>query len=508
MDNKEYIWRWLWERIGNDYGVAGLMGNIQAESGLRADNLQNSYEKSLGMTDEEYVKAVDDLQYSKDDFIADHAGFGLCQWTYWSRKRALYEFAEETGRSIGDLTMQLEFLWSELGPGYKHVLLTLLNAKSVREASDAVMLEYERPADQSEENRRRRAALGERLYDEFAGQRSGETMEDDKEVVPEEKAVSGRKLTIYKRYFYNADCYKQGNVQVPYGVQVHSTGANNPYLKRYVQPDDGRLGKNPNGNDHNHPGGNVCANAYVGKLQDGTVAVYEALPWEYRCWLSGSGDKGNANRMGFIGYEICEDGLNDKTYFDAAMDMAIRLTAYLCQAYGLSVNNVRDHSELHGMGLASNHGDITHWLKKFGLNMDWFRMRVKTEMEEPITVEYVDCDEVNVLYQATVDESGRLNVRSGPGKKYSTVFQAQPGSIVDVLDDSNAEWRRVQQDGKSGYAMSEYLHKVEPVPPEPPVPSEEYVKIPMDLAKQLYDVIGSQLVIDARSGNYTNIDYQ
>ena len=57
MDNKEYIWRWLWERIGNDYGVAGLMGNIQAESGLRADNLQNSYEKSLGMTDEEYVKA-------------------------------------------------------------------------------------------------------------------------------------------------------------------------------------------------------------------------------------------------------------------------------------------------------------------------------------------------------------------------------------------------------------------------------------------------------------------
>ena len=73
-------------------------------------------------------------------------------------------------------------------------------------------------------------------------------------------------LKIYKHYFTNTDCYKAAVIQESKGVQVHSTGANNPYLKRYVQPDDGRLGKNNNKNDHNRPGLDVCANAYIGKL--------------------------------------------------------------------------------------------------------------------------------------------------------------------------------------------------------------------------------------------------
>ena len=93
-----------------------------------------------------------------------------------------------------------------------------------------------------------------------------------------------RQLIIYRRFFTNADCYTRGTKQTSVGVQVHSTGANNPYLKRYVQPDDGRLGKNTNGNSHNRKGLNVCASAYIGKLADGTVAVYQTLPWNYRCW--------------------------------------------------------------------------------------------------------------------------------------------------------------------------------------------------------------------------------
>lgn len=511
MGNAEAVWTFLWERIGNPYGVAGLMGNLQAESGMNPQNLQNSFEGPLGMNDRQYTEAVDSLEYQKDQFVGDGAGYGIAQWTYWSRKRGLYEYAEETGRSIGDLGMQLEYLWREIGQEYKHVLLVLLNAKSVREASDAVMLEFEKPADQSEANRRRRAALGERIYDECWANKADTGPGDAEDEVSKEneKPVSGPVLTVYKRYFYDSDCYKQGNLMTPTGVQVHSTGANNPWLRRYVQPDDGRIGKNVNGNDHNRPGGNVCASAYIGKQADGTVAVYEALPWEMRCWLSGSGDKGNANRLGYVGFEVCEDGLTDRTYFDAAMGQAVLLTAWLCQEYGIGIGAVRDHAELHEMGLASNHSDITHWLSKFGLNMGWFRDRVKDAMKEHITVDYVDCDEVTVLYQARVIGGGKLNIRSGPGTMYSRVGQAADGSLLDVLEETNADWARVRQGDLIGYAMRTYLEKIEADPPPSPDDGKDVritLTVPAEALRKACET--GELIIDARSGNITNIDWQ
>ena len=162
---KEYIRDFLREKIGNDYGVAALMGNLHAESGLRANNLQNSYEKSLGMTDEEYTAAVDNGSYG--NFIYDSAGYGIAQWTYWSRKQALLKFAREKGTSVGDLQTQLEFLWKELSEGYPGVLNTLKTASSIREASDAVLKQFERPADQSDSACARRAGYGANLYDEL-----------------------------------------------------------------------------------------------------------------------------------------------------------------------------------------------------------------------------------------------------------------------------------------------------------------------------------------------------
>ena len=212
-------------------------------------------------------------------------------------------------------------------------------------------------------------------------------------------------LKIYKRIFYNSDCYKQDTIQHQRGVQVHSTGANNPWLRRYVGPDDGRLGVNQYGNHSNKPGSTVCASAYIGKQADGTVAVYQTLPWDMRCWLSGSGKNGNANKLGYAGFEICEDGLQDEGYFLAAMEQAILLTAHLCKLFGMVPTAVvketpegpalavMDHAELHRVGLASNHGDISHWFKKFGWNMDNFRDRVTGAMIEGVVVEYIDCDE-------------------------------------------------------------------------------------------------------------------
>ena len=138
--NEQRIWNYLTLKIGNPYGVAGLMGNLYAESGLNPKNLQGSYEKSLGMTDDEYTASVDDGSYT--NFITDKAGYGLAQWTYSSRKRALLDWATAQGQSIGDLDMQLDFLTYELRVDFWSVFVDLVNAQSVREASDAVMLRF------------------------------------------------------------------------------------------------------------------------------------------------------------------------------------------------------------------------------------------------------------------------------------------------------------------------------------------------------------------------------
>ena len=153
-------------KIGNPYGVAGLMGNLYAESGLRANNLQNSYEKSLGLNDAQYTAAVDNGTYG--NFIHDSAGYGLAQWTFWSRKQNLYSYCKKCGTSIGDLDMQLDYLTIEL-PGYKTVWATLQTATSVREASDIVLTQFEKPANQSEAVKQQRAKYGQVYYDKYAG---------------------------------------------------------------------------------------------------------------------------------------------------------------------------------------------------------------------------------------------------------------------------------------------------------------------------------------------------
>ena len=161
LDEKT-IWNTLSSFICNDYGVAGLMGNFYAESGLKSINLQTTGNNVLGMTDEEYTAAVDNGAYTH--FADDRHGYGLAQWTYPSRKEELLAFARERGASIGDCAMQLAFVRQELG---SKLLAALRNVTSVREASDAVMLQYERPKDQCVEAQDRRASFSQRFYDQY-----------------------------------------------------------------------------------------------------------------------------------------------------------------------------------------------------------------------------------------------------------------------------------------------------------------------------------------------------
>ena len=164
-DNGKTIWDFILDKIGNEYGVAGLIGNLYAESGLRPNNLQNGFEKKLGMTDATYTAAVDNGTYG--NFVKDSAGYGLAQWTYWSRKQNLLNYAKTLGKSIGDLSMQLSFLWQEL-QGYKGLLKTLSAAKSVYDASTAVLTVYEKPADQSDTVKKKRAEYGQTFYKLYA----------------------------------------------------------------------------------------------------------------------------------------------------------------------------------------------------------------------------------------------------------------------------------------------------------------------------------------------------
>lgn len=165
-DNEKTIWDFLKGKGLNDFAVAGIMGNLYAESGFKPTNLQNAYETKLGYTDATYTAAVDNGTYA--NFINDSAGYGLVQWTYWSRKQALLEFAKAAGKSIGDLGMQLDFMWKEMR-GYKSMIEALNGAATILEASNAVLLNYERPADQSESIQNKRAGYGKTYYDKFAG---------------------------------------------------------------------------------------------------------------------------------------------------------------------------------------------------------------------------------------------------------------------------------------------------------------------------------------------------
>lgn len=113
---EEKVWFALKDMGYSDEAAAGAMGNFYCESGFRANNLEDGYEGKLGYTDESYTEAVDNGSYSLQRFISDHdtpqcgAGYGLAQWTFYSRKEALYNFAKYKGTSIGDEDMQLEYL--------------------------------------------------------------------------------------------------------------------------------------------------------------------------------------------------------------------------------------------------------------------------------------------------------------------------------------------------------------------------------------------------------------
>ena len=168
-NTEETIWHYLKDKGFNDFATAGIVGNMYAESGLIPNNLQNSYEKPLGYTDTTYTAAVDNGTYTREQFIKDGAGYGLCQWTFHTRKAGLYDYWKSLTfkKSISDLTTQLDYFYKEILT-YTAVMNTLRTATTVRESSDIIMVQFLRPADQSDTAKARRVSCGQGYYNRLA----------------------------------------------------------------------------------------------------------------------------------------------------------------------------------------------------------------------------------------------------------------------------------------------------------------------------------------------------
>lgn len=163
---EEQLWFALLDAGYSKISAAGVLGNLYAESGIRSDNLQNTYEKSLGMSDNQYTEAVNNGTYS--NFINDSAGYGLAQWTSAGRKQGLYLFAQSKGANINDSSMQIEYLLGEISQsgganGYAtfqmskgrrgYTYASWKDASTVEESAMAFCYVFERPAEGDHSNR-------------------------------------------------------------------------------------------------------------------------------------------------------------------------------------------------------------------------------------------------------------------------------------------------------------------------------------------------------------------
>ena len=291
-------------------------------------------------------------------------------------------------------------------------------------------------------------------------------------------------MNLIQCYLIANDCSAAGRTITPKGVMVHSTGANNPLVARYVQPTENQanrdaiiqeIGTNRNQNDWNNPGLSVCTHAFIGKFADGSVGTAQTLPWNRRGWHAGTGTSGGSANNTHIAFEICEDGLTDAAYFGKVYQEAVELTAMLCKQYGL--NPLADgvvicHSEGYTRGIASNHADVMHWFPKFGKSMDTFRQDVSKAMggatggntgssgatTKPNTGGSAAQGAVSYTVQVTVSD---LNIRSGPSTDTDSKGFIAPGvyTIVEEADGPGAtKWGRLKSG--AGWISLDYAKRL------------------------------------------------
>lgn len=317
----------------------------------------------------------------------------------------------------------------------------------------------------------------------------------------------------------NSTCYKGTNTMTVKGVLWHSTGVNNPTLKRYVQPSDtpdkrdtvtlAQIGKNAYKNDWNHIERQAGLNCWIGKLADGTVTTIQTMPWDYRPWGCGSGSKGSCN-SGWIQFEICEDGLTDKTYFNAVYKEACEITAYLCKMFnidpngtvtvnGVKVPTILCHQDSYKLGMGSNHSDVTHWFPKHGKSMATARQDVAALLAADKTTTSKPTSTTGKTYSVVTKINKYATASDAQSKKNSKgTYEAGTYYIYSKYPNGYNGMYNISTD-KTGASAGGWINPAENVVPKPATPTT-------DTTQKLYRVRKSKDDAKSQVGAYSVLD--
>lgn len=405
-DNPEKMFNFLRQQGFTEAGSAAVVGNGYAESGCSPINLQNNGNRELNMTDEQYTAAVDNGTYT--NFVNDKYGYGIFQWTYWSRKQNLLNYAKSKGVSIGDLEMHMNFLMQELNAGYKPLLNILRTSNSVSECSNAFMLQFERPANQSVENQNKRISYGQEFYNKFCG-KGGTTM-----------GYTNSPLV---------DCVKMSPNHS--GKRTHRIDCITPHCV-VGQCSAERIG------DCFPAGREASCNYGIG--YDGRVCLI--VDEANRSWCTSS----NANDQRAITIECASDSTHPYAFKDACYKKLVKLCIDICQRNGIKKMLWIDNKEKAlnyepkaGEGIFTVH----RWYANKSCPGDWMYNRMGQL-----------CDEVNaglnggnynppeqgtvVNYQAKVIADDGLNCRIQPYVANNNLIMTYPaGTILTITKEQN-----------------------------------------------------------------------
>lgn len=458
---EEKVWNYLLFNINNEFGVAGLMGNLYAESGLKSTNLQNSFEKKLNMSDEAYTIEVDTGLY--DNFINDKAGYGIAQWTYNTRKQALLEYAMKQGVSIGNLQMQLDFLIKELQSNFKQVWNGLIFATSVKEASNLVLTKFEKPSDQSTVVKNKRAEYSQNFYNNFKNAKSITTTQKNFQTYP---------ITITQNNGITNTTYKYQR-PIEY-IVIHYTAGTTSQSGSAINLANAARNNNIS----------TSAEFYV---DDTTIVQYiseieNRYSWsvggnKYTTMSTSLGGKfyGKCTNTNSINIEICNEKINKKSYkntdtdwyfTDAAVNNAIGLTRYLMDKYNIDIEHVIMHHQVTGKCCpypwTYNETALKGW-RDFLSKVENAKPKVTVTTKVSVNSKNSNNAEIkNETYNAAAAflitiNCAALNVRKGPDISYSIVSVIKDKNKYTIVEEKNG-WGKLKSG--LGWINLKYTKKI------------------------------------------------
>ena len=235
---------------------------------------------------------------------------------------------------------------------------------------------------------------------------------------------------IQRRFLTESGCYRAGRTIVPKGIMVHSTGVAQPDPEVFCRQWD-------------RPGAEACVHAFVAEDR-----IVQTLPWNFRGWHAGRGERGSANDT-HISMECCEpaghtyqggtmvgyDAEQNRSYFQRVYHNAVDLCAALCRTYALdplAPGVVLCHAEGHRLGIASNHADVLHWWPRHGVTMDDFRRDVAQKLrgeEETMTQE-----QFNAMLERALEQRGQEP--PSPWSQAARSWAEQQGAVTGDSDEA------------------------------------------------------------------------